>query len=125
MYLLNLVDPIDSTYRRRMNRQLTVQESRHTMARSVCHGKRGRIQQPVRQGQDRLAALGVVLNAITLWNTRYLDAAVTALRESGAEVNDEDVAHGPPVPAEGETPERPRTLQLHRHRAAGGAPPAA
>ena len=100
MHLLNLVDPIDSTYRRRMNRQLTVQESRHTMARSVCHGKRGRIQQPMRQGQeDQLAALGLVLNAITLWNTRYLDAAVTALRASGAEVNDEDVARLSPLKA--------------------------
>jgi TnpA family transposase len=85
MHLLNLVDPIDSTYRRRMNRQLTVQESRHTMARAICHGKRGRIQQPMRQGQeDQLAALGLVLNAVVLWNTRYLDASVTALREAGA-----------------------------------------
>jgi TnpA family transposase len=28
-----------------MNRQLTVQESRHRLARVICHGKRGQIQQ--------------------------------------------------------------------------------
>ncbi|GHA54281.1 hypothetical protein GCM10010372_63060 [Streptomyces tauricus] len=62
-----------------MNRQLTVQEPRHTMARAICYGKRGRIQQPFRQGQeDQLAALGLVLNAVVLWDTHYLDAAVTA-----------------------------------------------
>ncbi|GAA0902372.1 hypothetical protein GCM10009574_091010 [Streptomyces asiaticus] len=32
MHLLALVDPVDDTYRRLMNRQLTVQESRHPLA---------------------------------------------------------------------------------------------
>jgi hypothetical protein len=31
MHLLSLVDPVDDTYRRRMIRQLTVQESRHRL----------------------------------------------------------------------------------------------
>lgn len=100
-HLFDLVDPFDDTYRRRMNRQLTVQESRHTLARAICHGKRGQIQQAYRDGQeDQLAALGLVLNAVVLWNTRYLDAAVTALREAGQEVLDEDVARLSPLKAE-------------------------
>ncbi|MFE4752408.1 Tn3 family transposase [Streptomyces mirabilis] len=90
--MLNLVDPIDDTCHRRMNRQLTGQESRQTMARAICYGKRGRIQQPFRRGKkDQLATLGLVLNAVVLWNTRYLDAAVTALREAGTKVRDEDL----------------------------------
>ena len=33
-----------------------------------------------REGQeDQLGALGLVLNAIVLWNTRYIDAAVEQL----------------------------------------------
>ncbi len=43
MHLLALVDPVDDTYRRLMNRQLTVQESRHRLARAICHGGRGQI----------------------------------------------------------------------------------
>src|SRR5918998_4731766 len=39
LHLLAVVDPVDDTYRRRMNRQLTVQESRHRLARAICHGK--------------------------------------------------------------------------------------
>lgn len=31
-----------------MNRQLTVQESRHRLARAICHGKRGNIVQAYR-----------------------------------------------------------------------------
>lgn len=37
-HLLRVVDPVDDTYRQQMNRQLTVQESRHKLARDVRHG---------------------------------------------------------------------------------------
>ena len=93
MHLLALVDPVDDTYRRLMNRQLTVQESRHKLAREVCHGKRGTIHQACRDGmEDQLGSLGLVLNAVVLWNTRYLDAAVARLRAEGHDIKDEDVA---------------------------------
>lgn len=71
-------------HRRLMNRQLTVQESRHRLARAICHCGRGQIRQAYREGQeDQLAALGLVLTAVVLWNTRYLDAAVAQLRAEG------------------------------------------
>lgn len=54
MHLLALVDPVDDTYRRLMNRQLTVQESRHRLARAICHGSRGQIRQAYREGQEDL-----------------------------------------------------------------------
>jgi len=77
MHLLARCGLVDDIYRRRMNRQLTVQESRHQLARAICHGKRGRIVPAYREGQeDQLAALGLVLNAVALWTTRYLDAAI-------------------------------------------------
>lgn len=98
LHLLALVDPIDGTYQRRMNRQLTVQESRHRLGRKICHGNRGQIRQAYREGQeDQLAALGLVLNAVVLWNTRYLDAIVEHLRGSGQPVHDEDVARLSPL----------------------------
>lgn len=42
--------------------------------------------------KDQLGALGLVLYAIVLFNTRYLDAAITELRVGGYEVRDEDAA---------------------------------
>ncbi|GAA5770384.1 hypothetical protein Aros01_06911 [Streptosporangium roseum] len=41
---------------------------------------------------DQLGALGLVLNAVVLFNTRYMDAALTKLRVQGFTVRDEDVA---------------------------------
>lgn len=100
LHLLALVDPVDDTYRRMANRQLTVQESRHALARSICHGRRGTIAQPYRDGQeDQLAALGLVLNAVILWTTRYLDASVAAFRAAGHQITDEDVARLSPLTA--------------------------
>lgn len=97
-HLLALVDPLDDTYQRAMNRQLAIQESRHDLARKICHGKRGQIMQSYREGQeDQLAALGLVLNAVALWNTRYLDAVVTDLRARGFPVHDADLARLSPL----------------------------
>ncbi len=97
-HLLRVVDRVDDTYRRQVNRRLTVQESRHKLARDVCHGKRGTIHQVCRDGmEDQLGALGLVVNAVALWTTRYIDAAVTQLRAEGHEIRNEDVARLSPL----------------------------
>ncbi|MGP5220776.1 MULTISPECIES: Tn3 family transposase [Micrococcaceae] len=98
LHLLALVDPSDETYRRAINTQLTVQESRHRLARAIFHGRRGQVYQRYREGQeDQLGALGLVLNAVVLWNTRYTDAAIAALREAGAEISENDIARLSPL----------------------------
>ena len=98
LHLLAMIDPIDDTHRRGVNTQTTVQESRHRLARKVFHGKRGQLHQRYREGQeDQLGALGLVVNAITLWNTRYLNAAVDELRAQGRQIRDEDVARLSPL----------------------------
>nr|WSS68627.1 transposase [Streptomyces sp. NBC_01175] len=97
-HLLRVVDPVDDTYPRQMNRQLTVQESLHKPARDVCHGKRGTILQAYRDGmENQLGALGPVLNAIVLWTTEYIDATVARLRAEGHETRDEDNARLSPL----------------------------
>lgn len=47
---------------------------------------------PAGPSPARRAALGLVLNAVVLWNTRYIDATVARLRADGHPVRDEDVA---------------------------------
>ncbi len=98
LHLLSILDPIDDTYRRKLNKQLTVQESRHRLARRICHGNGGQIRKAYREGQeDQLAALGLVVNAVALWNSRYLSAAVDLLRAQGVPVKDEDAARLSPL----------------------------
>jgi Tn3 transposase DDE domain len=43
--------------------------------------------------KDQLGTLGLVLNALVLFNTRYLDAAITELRAGGYEIRDK-TPHG-------------------------------
>ncbi|MEU8148967.1 Tn3 family transposase [Nonomuraea sp. NPDC048901] len=98
MHLLSMLDPMDSSYRRSLGKQLSVQESRHRLARKICHGNSGRIRQAYREGQeDQLAALGLVINAVVLWNSRYLSAIVDQLRAQGVPVKDEFVARLSPL----------------------------
>ncbi len=44
--------------------------------------------------EDQSGALGPVLNALVLFNTHYMDAAVTQLRADGLEVREEEGARG-------------------------------
>jgi TnpA family transposase len=96
LYMLSYID--DEPYRRRILTQLNRGEGRHSVARAVFHGQRGELRQRYREGQeDQLGALGLVVNAIVLWNTLYMEAALQQLREEGAEVRDEDVARLSPL----------------------------
>jgi TnpA family transposase len=96
LYLLSYVD--DETYRRRILTQLNRGESRHGVARAIFHGQRGEVRQRYREGQeDQLGALGLVVNAVVLWNTLYMDAALAHLRRRGVELKPEDVARLSPL----------------------------
>jgi hypothetical protein len=47
--------------------------------------------------EDQLGALGLVLNAIVLWTTKYIDDAVAHLRDEGHELHEEDIARLSPL----------------------------
>lgn len=96
LYLLNYVD--DEDYRRRILTQLNRGEGRHAVARAICHGQRGEIRKRYREGQeDQLGALGLVTNALALWNTIYMQAALDYLKQQGEEVKAEDEARLSPL----------------------------
>ena len=94
-FMLNFVD--DPNYRRRILTRLNHGESRWSLARAICHGKRGEIRKRYREGQeDQLGALGLVLNIVILWQTLYMNEAVNVLRDEG-EIDDEDISRLSPV----------------------------
>ncbi len=54
--------------------------------------------QPYREGQeDQLGSLGLVPNAIAVWNTRYVAAALDHLRATEGNVADEGVERLSPL----------------------------
>nr|WSX76815.1 Tn3 family transposase [Streptomyces sp. NBC_00899] len=91
LHILRLAD--EPGYRRQIKVQANLQEGRHALARKIFHGRAGQLYQRYQEGmEDQIGALGLVLNALVLFNTRYMDAAVNQLRGDGFEVRDEDVA---------------------------------
>jgi TnpA family transposase len=89
LYLLNYID--DEDYRRHILTQLNKGESRHSLARAVYHGRRGEMYEKYREGQeDQLNSLGLATNAIVLWNTVYIQAALDYLRSQGEVIKEED-----------------------------------
>lgn len=90
IYMLNIMD--DPAFRRRVLAQLNIHEGRHKLARTTFHGRRGQLRKRYREGQeDQLGALGLVTNALVLWNTLYMNAALDHLRSQGIDVRPEDV----------------------------------
>nr|WP_234377529.1 transposase [Streptomyces sp. CB02120-2] len=63
-----------------------------------AYGKAGQLYQRHQDGmEDQIGALGLVLNALVLFNTRYMDAAITQLRADSFDVRDEHVARLSPL----------------------------
>lgn len=91
LHILRLAD--EPGYRRQIKAQANLQEGRHDPARKIFHGRHGQLYQRYQDGmEDQIGALGLVLNALVLFTTRYMDAAVTQLKADGFDVREEDVA---------------------------------
>jgi TnpA family transposase len=96
LYLLNYID--DPAYRRRILIQLNKGESRHSLARATYFGQKGEVRQRYREGQEeQLGALGLVVNAMVLWNTLYMNRALEEMRGRGMKIAPEDVERLSPL----------------------------
>jgi TnpA family transposase len=96
LHVLTYLD--DESLRRSTLLQLNRGEGRHSLARTIFHGRRGELRQRYREGQeDQLGSLGLAVNIVVLWNTIYMNAALAQLRREGHLVRDEDVARLSPL----------------------------
>ena len=96
LYLLNYID--DPAYRRRILIQLNKGESRHSLARVTYFGQKGEVRQRYREGQEeQLGALGLVVNAVVLWNTLYMHRALEEMRGRGMKIVTEDIERLSPL----------------------------
>lgn len=90
-HILRLAD--EPSCRRQITAQANIQEGGHALARKIFHGRAGQLYQHRQEGmEDQIGALGLVLNALVLFNTHYMDAALTRLRTEGFDVRDQDIA---------------------------------
>jgi hypothetical protein len=87
----------DPALRRDTGRELNKGESRNSLARAVFLHRLGEIRDRTYENQQhRASGLNLLVTAITLWNTRYLNRAIAALRET-EDVPDHLLAHLSPL----------------------------
>jgi TnpA family transposase len=84
--------------RRRVQIGLNKGEVKNSLARAVLLNRLGEIRDRSFENQRyRASGLNLVVSAIVLWNTTYLERAVQALRDSGKDVNDGLLPHLSPL----------------------------
>jgi TnpA family transposase len=84
--------------RRRVTIGLNKGEAHHTLKRAIRFYRRGSVPDRTPLDQNLSAmALNLVVAAITLWNTAYLDHALQRLQEEGMAVPDEYLPHLSPL----------------------------
>jgi TnpA family transposase len=87
----------DPELRRDTGRELNKGESRNSLARAVFIHRLGEIRDRTYENQQhRASGLNLLVTAITLWNTRYLNRAIAALREA-EDIPDHLLAHLSPL----------------------------
>jgi len=80
LFTLDWID--DPDLRRGTGQELNKGESRNSLARAVFIHRLGEIRDRTYENQQhRASGLNLVVSAIILWNTRYLERAVEALRK--------------------------------------------
>ncbi len=88
----------DPELRRRVNVGLNKGEARNALARAVFFNRLGEVRDRSYEDQRyRASGLNLVVAAITLWNTAYLERAVEELRSRGEEIADDELEHLSPL----------------------------
>ncbi len=88
----------DPELRRRVNVGLNKGEARNALAKAVFFNRLGEVRDRSYEDQRyRASGLNLVVAAIILWNTAYLERAVEELRRQGLEVADEELEHLSPL----------------------------
>ncbi len=86
LFILDWVQNVE--LQRRVNAGLNKGESRNSLARAVFFNRLGEIRdRSFEQQQYRASGLNLVIAAIALWNTVYLDRVIKAWKEQGRPVD--------------------------------------
>ena len=96
MFILNYLD--DQVYRRRILVQLNKGENVHRLRRFLIFDNQGQLRE--RQPDElvnQAGCLNLLSNAVIVWNTVYMQAAIDELIAQGNEVNQADFVHLSPV----------------------------
>lgn len=89
---------LDPQLRRRVQIGLNKGEAKNALARALYFYRLGEVRdRTYEMHQHRASGLNLVVSAIILWNTVYIEKAVNALRQSGEIISDELLKHISPL----------------------------
>jgi TnpA family transposase len=88
----------DEALRRRVHTQLNKGEKLHDLRKFLFFAREGVVSQKYEDGQaNQAGCLNLLTNAVIVWNTVYMQAALNAIRQEGYPVQEEDLAHLWPI----------------------------
>ena len=83
--------------RRRIQKGLNKGEAMNGLARAIFFGKQGELRERTMENQlQRASALNIIINAINIWNTLYLEKAIE-YRKSEGDFNEDLIANISPL----------------------------
>lgn len=83
----------DPILRRRVGLMLNKGEALHALRDVIRHANKGYFRRPHAEALlNEAACLNLVVNAVIIWNTKYMKRAIDHLRGRGYTVRDEDIA---------------------------------
>jgi len=79
-------------YQKKITVQLNKGEAIHALRRDVFIANEGKIRKRHQEDQlNQAACLNLVVNAITVWNTVYMQVTLAQLKSEGCEINENDI----------------------------------
>lgn len=88
-------------YQKKIALQLNKGEAVHSLRRDVFIANEGKIRTRTQEHQlNQASCLNLVVNAIMVWNTVYIQAVLNQLRNEGYDLNEEDIKHLSPARSE-------------------------
>src|SRR5712691_9417618 len=88
----------DEALRRRVHAQLNKGEKLHDLRKFLFFAREGVVSQKYEEGQaNQAGCLNLLTNAVIVWNTVHMQAALDAIRREGYPVEEEDLTHLWPI----------------------------
>jgi TnpA family transposase len=85
-------------YRRRINRQLNKGEALHALRDFLFFAQKGTVRRKQEEEQlHQAGCLNLLTNAVVVWNTVYMAAAIDHLRAQGYPVREANLTHLSPA----------------------------
>lgn len=89
---------ISEAYRRRIDTQLNKSEKFHDLRGHIHSANRGKLRKKYpEQHLNQANCLNLIVNAVAVWNTVYMQSAIQHLQNTGQELSETDFEHLSPV----------------------------